>query len=123
MSLTLIIVLVALVVVLVAAVILYLHFRKKKMVKEAEEKINQKVEQSAGKLSNCFGGNDNIVSITQKGSRVTVQLKDISLANKEEINKELSSVMFMNNKVVFVIGSMSEEFSRLLEENVKKVNS
>ncbi len=123
MSLTLILVLVALAVILAAAVILYLHFRKKKMIKEAEEKINQKVEQSAGKLSNCFGGNDNIVSITQKGSRVTVQLKDISLVNKEEINKELSSVMFMNNKVVFVIGSMSEEFSRLLEENVKKVNS
>ncbi len=123
MSLTLIIILLAVAVVLAFFVILYLHFRKKKMIKEAEEKINEKVEQSAGKLSTCFGGNDNIVSITQKGSRVTVLLKDISLADKEEINKELSSVMFMNNKVVFVIGSMSEEFSRLLEENIKKVNS
>lgn len=89
--------------------------------KKAEIAIDKKVEDSAGKLSSCFGGKENIESISQKGSRVVVIVKDNSLVDKDEINKELSSVMFMNNKIVFVIGSKSEEFSKLLQENVDKI--
>ena len=53
------------------------------------------------------------------GSRVTVLIKDIEKVNKEEIQKQFDSVMFMGNKIVFVIGSMSEEFSALLKEKTK----
>ncbi len=108
----------------VLAVVMFFVFRKvsfNRKKKLSEEACNQKVEESAGKLSTCFGGKDNILSISQKGSRVSVNVKDIHLVNQDEINKELSSVMFMNNKVVFVIGSKSEEFSKLLKENIDKV--
>jgi phosphotransferase system IIB component len=108
--------------VLVAIIVfLILHIHKKQKIKASEEAADRKVVETAGKLSLCFGGNENILSIQQKGSRVSVLLKDISLVNKEEINKELSSVMFMNNKVVFIIGSKSEDFSRLLQENISKL--
>ena len=95
--------------------------RQDKKRKQSEIAVNQKVEESADKLSGCFGGKDNILSISQKGSRVSVSVKDIQLVDHDEINKELSSVMFMNNKVVFVIGSKSEEFSKLLQANIDKV--
>lgn len=89
-------------------------------IRKSDEEANERVEQSAGNLSTCFGGNDNIVSISQQGSRVTVLLKNPELIDKEAISKELSSVMYMGSKVVFVIGSKSEEFSRLLKENIDK---
>ncbi len=109
----------AVLVALIVFLILYIH--KKQKIKASEEAADRKVVETAGKLFLCFGGNENILSIQQKGSRVSVLLKDISLVNKEEINKELSSVMFMNNKVVFIIGSKSEDFSRLLQENISKL--
>ena len=89
-------------------------------IRKSDEEANERVKQSAGNLSTCFGGNDNIVSISQQGSRVTVLLKNPELIDKEAISKELSSVMYMGSKVVFVIGSKSEEFSRLLKENIDK---
>lgn len=89
-------------------------------IRKSDEEANERVEQSAGNLSTCFGGNDNIVSISQQGSRVTVLLKNPELIDKEAISKELSSVMYTGSKVVFVIGSKSEEFSRLLKENIDK---
>ena len=103
-----------------AAVFIILKINKNNKIKKSEEEVNQKVEESASHLALCFGGNDNIVEITQTGSRVTVLLEDPSKVNKEEIAKELSSVMYMGKKVVFVIGSKSEDFSRLLQENINK---
>lgn len=108
--------------ILVVALIVFLVVRAVRLskIRKSDEEANERVEQSAGNLSTCFGGNDNIVSISQQGSRVTVLLKNPELIDKEAIDKELSSVMYMGSKVVFVIGSKSEEFSRLLKENIDK---
>ena len=74
----------------------------------------------AKELSDKFGGRENIVEIVQKGSRVIVTVKDPVAVDKDEISRSLDSVMFMSNKIVFVIGTKSEQFKALLEENVGK---
>lgn len=111
---------VAVIIVIVGVIIAIFIIRKNKKIKESNLAADKKVEQSASHLSTCFGGSKNIVSISQKGSRVTLIVNDISLVDKETISKELPQVMYMNNKIVFVIGSMSEEFSKLLKDNIDK---
>lgn len=101
-------------------VFLALHLHKNAKIRKSNEEADKKVEESASHLALCFGGNDNIEEITQTGSRVSVKVKDPSKVDKEKIDQELSSVMYMGNKVVFVIGSKSEEFSTFLKENVGK---
>lgn len=85
-----------------------------------DQKIEEKVKTSAKELSDKFGGRENIVEIVQKGSRVIVTVKDPVAVDKNEISRSLDSVMFMSNKIVFVIGTKSEQFKALLEENVGK---
>ena len=85
-----------------------------------DQKIEEKVKTSAKELSDKFGGRENIVEIVQKGSRVIVTVKDPVAVDKDEISRSLDSVMFMSNKIVFVIGTKSEQFKALLEENVGK---
>lgn len=85
-----------------------------------DQKIEEKVKASAKELSDKFGGRENIVEIVQKGSRVIVTVKDPVAVDKDEISRSLDSVMFMSNKIVFVIGTKSEQFKALLEENVGK---
>ena len=87
---------------------------------QEDQKIEEKVKTSAKELSDKFGGRENIVEIVQKGSRVIVTVKDPVAVDKDEISRSLDSVMFMSNKIVFVIGTKSEQFKALLEENVGK---
>lgn len=118
---TLIVVIVICCVLIIAlGIIIAFKVSKNKKIRLSEEKANQKVEEAASHLSLCFGGNDNIESVSQKGSRVTILVKDMSLVEKTKIDEELSSVMYMGNKIVFVIGSKSEDFSKLLKENIEK---
>ncbi len=117
-----IILIIVLGVIALLGVIIYIILKTKrnKQIKEADEAVDLKVETSASHLSTCFGGNDNIVEIKQSGSRVNVLVADPAKVDKEAIDKELSSVMYMGNKIVFIIGSKSEDFSRLLQENIEK---
>jgi phosphotransferase system IIB component len=111
---------VAIVLVAVAIVIIILISRKQAKIKASEKAFDEKIKSSASTLSLCFGGNDNIKEISQRGSRVSVLVDDMSKVDKTKIDTTLNSVMYMGNKVVFIIGSKSEEFSKLLEENVAK---
>lgn len=92
------------------------HFQRKKQ----DEEVEEKVKTSAKEISDKFGGRENIVEITQRGSRVIVAVKDPLRVDKDEIAATLDSVMFMDKKIVFVIGTKSEQFKKLLEENVGK---
>ena len=114
------IIVIAIVLVAAAVIIIVLISRKQAKIKASEKAVDEKVKSSASTLSLCFGGNDNIKEITQRGSRVSVLVNDMSKVDKTKIDATLNSVMYMGNKVVFVIGSKSEEFSKLLEENVAK---
>lgn len=115
--------LIPLFVIIITVLVIYLVKQNKKKKKQnAEKKIDSEIKEVASSLKDKFGGKDNILEISSKGSRVTVLLKDISLINKDEINKTFDNVMFMSNKVVFLIGSDSEKFKQLLEDNISKEN-
>ena len=96
---------------------LLLVIRKKRKVKASDKQAEIKMTNSANAISDKFGGYSNIVSITQRGSRVTVSVVNPDLVLKKDIVTIMDNVMFMGNKVVFVIGSHSEEFQKLLSEN------
>lgn len=101
-------------------VFLILHILKKKKIRESDLQADKKVEEAANGLANCFGGNDNIQSISQQGSRVTILVKDMEKIDKDAISAQIPSVMYMGNKIVCVIGSKSEEFTQLLKSNIEK---
>lgn len=114
-------ILIPLCLIIIAVLTIYFIKQNKKKKKEnAEKKIDNEIKEVTSSLKDKFGGKDNIIEISSKGSRVTVIVKDISLINKEEINKTFDNVMFMSNKIVFLIGSDSEKFKQLLEDNVSK---
>ena len=92
---------------------------KRKKIRKSNEEANKKVEDSAKTIAGAFGGKSNIISITKQGSRVTLELKDPSLADKEKINTEFKDARYRGNKITLIIGSRSEEFRKLLEENRK----
>lgn len=115
-------VLIALAVCLVIGALISVIFiiNKKKKIKESEKKVEEKIQTSASHLSTLFGGKENILEITSRGSRVSITLKDMNTVDKEAIMKELDSCMFMGNRIVFVIGSRSGDFEKLLSENIEK---
>lgn len=114
-------ILIPLCLIIIAVLTIYFIKQNKKKKKEnTEKKIDNEIKEVTSSLKDKFGGKDNIIEISSKGSRVTVIVKDISLINKEEINKTFDNVMFMSNKIVFLIGSDSEKFKQLLEDNVSK---
>jgi phosphotransferase system IIB component len=104
----------------VLLILLCLYLRKKARIRKADEEVKAKVSASASVLSGKFGGNDNIRSISASGSRVTVIVIDPLKVDKAGISQSLDNVMYMGNKVVFVIGTESQEFEKLLAENVGK---
>ncbi len=115
--------LIALGVALLASVVVFIIVKiaKNKKIQESEEQANRVVAETASALASCFGGNENIKGITQRGSRVTIEVNDPLAVNKEEIDSHFQGAMYMGNKVVLVVGSKSEEFSKLLQENVDKI--
>ncbi len=115
------IVAVSAVIVVLVLLFVILKVRKNIRIKESNKKADEKIEESASHLSLLFGGKDNIKGISSKGSRVSVEVVDSSKLEKDAITKELDSVMFMGNKIVFIIGSKSEKFEKLLNENVEKI--
>ncbi len=117
-----VIVAVCVVVVAAAVVLIVLKVNRNRKIRQSEIEADQAVETKAKEVSDSFGGKENIVSITQSGSRVTVIVENPDIVEREEINNSLENVMFMGKKIVFVIGSRSETFKDLLEENIGKNN-
>ena len=59
------------------SVILFVFLKKKKVSNQYSEKVTL--------IINNLGGNDNIISVTPKMSRVEFVLKDYELVNKDEL--------------------------------------
>lgn len=108
--------------IIVLTVILIVRHIKMKKIKQSDEEVKKEVVTKASDLAKKLGSSENIEKIENHSSRVVVYVKDMSLVNKDEINTVLDNVMYMNNKIVFVIGSHGEEFKTLLEENIDKVS-
>lgn len=90
---------------LVVCLVLFLNRGKKK---------SPKIDNS--EWVEALGGNDNIVSITAVGSRLSLVLKDKENINRDKL-KELgvSSVLVMSNKVTLVIEGQAENIAKALE--------
>lgn len=103
-----------------AIILIVLHNKKKrKQYNKEVEKADIKFKEDTGKLANYLGGIDNVVGINLTGSRVSIQIKDITAIDKNKIDELFQPVVYMSNKITFVIGSKSNEFEQLLKDKLK----
>lgn len=112
---------VVIVVILIALFLIVRILLRKAKKKKAEEHVDRTITSSTSQLADKFGGKANIEKIQTSMSRVTVIVKDPTIIDKDGIDSILPGSMYMGNKIVFVIGSDSEKFKKLLEENVDKI--
>ena len=112
---------VVIVIILVALFLIIRILLKNANKKKAEEHVDKTIASSTSQLADKFGGKANIEKIQTSMSRVTVIVKNPTIIDKEGINSILPGCMYMGSKIVFVIGSDSEKFKKLLEENVDKI--
>lgn len=108
-------------VVLVLAIIGIVFIIRKKREKKSEKDLDSKIEETTNSLSLAFGGRVNILSIDQKGSRVSLKIKDISKVDKEKIDSLFSPVMYMSDKITFVIGERSQLFEEMLKKKIDEL--
>lgn len=94
--------------------------KRNNRIKQSEVAAANKVEESTSDLAFLFGSKKNIKEITSTGSRVSVELNDISKVDIQKIKEIYKDVLFNNNKAVFVVGEKSKEFASLLEKKLNK---
>ena len=81
----------------------------KSMKKDAHLEVN--------KLVDYLGGMDNIVDSQINLSRFIVTLRDISLANKEEIQKlGAKGIVEIDNQLKIILGNNSKQLKRYIDE-------
>lgn len=107
----------AILLVMIVTIIIFRSIKKRK-IRKSEEKVNQKIEDSTSGLILALGGKENIKEVSVMGSRVRVLLNDYEKIHREEILKLHDSVLFMNDKVTFVVGSLSNEFASKLNNRL-----
>ena len=103
-------------VVIVVALVLAFVLRKKK--KPVREKKTLAVSEDV--FISHIGGKDNIISYKLVGSRLSLELKDYSLVDKEALKADnIDGIIEMSNKIVLVKEDLSEELSIL--ESTKRL--
>ena len=69
------------------------------------------------KLVELLGGKDNIISTETNMSRFKVELKDISKANKEGIQKlGAKGIVEIDNQLKIILGSESKQLKKYIDE-------
>jgi glucose-like phosphotransferase system IIB component len=95
------------VIILVVFIIILLAVLKS-MKKDAHLELNKLVE--------YLGGKDNIISSETSLSRFKVTLKDVSLANKEAIQKlGAKGIVEINNQLKIILGSDSKQLKKYID--------
>ena len=85
----------------------------KSMKKDAHLEVN--------KLIDYLGGLDNIIDKQVNLSRFIVTLRDVSKANKEEIQKlGAKGIVEIDNKLKIILGPNSKQLKRYIDELKKK---
>ena len=98
--------------IIIAVLLIILFAILKSMRKNAHLEVN--------KLVDYLGGMDNIVDSQVNLSRFIVTLRDISLANKEEIQKlGAKGIVEIDNQLKIILGSNSKQLKRYIDE-IKK---
>ena len=102
--------LIGVVAVIIFGLIFALIFRKKK--KLVREKNTLSVSEDV--FLSHIGGKENIISYKLVGSRLSLELKDYSLVNKEALKADnIDGIIEMSNKIVLVKEDLSEELKIL----------
>jgi len=71
----------------------------------------------ANKLVEFLGGKDNILKVEASVSRFKVTLKDVSIVNKEAIQKlGAKGIVEINNQLKIILGSEAEKLRQYIEE-------
>lgn len=71
----------------------------------------------ANKLLNYLGGKDNVVNVEVNSSRLKVILKDVSLADKEAIQKlGAKGVVELDNQLKIIFDKKARTLKRYIEE-------
>ena len=83
-------------------------------------KLNKKnFTYEINKLVQYLGGKDNILDTEINMSRFKVTLKDVSLADKEAIQKlGAKGIVEVNNQLKIVLGSESKQLKKYINDNV-----
>ena len=69
------------------------------------------------KLVDYLGGKDNIISTETNMSRFKVTLKDVSIVNKEAIQKlGAKGIVEIDNQLKIILGSESKQLKKYLDE-------
>lgn len=69
------------------------------------------------KLINYLGGKDNITSVEDNKSRLIVTVNDVTLVNKEGIQKlGARGIVEIENQLKIIYGTKTKEFKRYIDE-------
>ena len=96
--------------IIVFAVLLVIYFAIRK-----SNKKDLKLE--FNKLVECLGGKDNIITYEFNKSRFVVTLADISLANKEAIQKMgAQGIVEIDNQLKIILGDSAKQLKKQINE-------
>jgi len=71
----------------------------------------------ANKLVSYLGGKDNIISYETNKSRFIVELKDVSIVNKEGIQKiGAQGIVELDNKLKIILGEDAEKIENFIDQ-------
>lgn len=71
----------------------------------------------ANKLINCLGGKENIINASCNMSRLKVILKDVSLADKEGIQKlGAKGIVEIDNQLKIIFDKNAKQLKKYIEE-------
>ena len=106
-----ILIIVASVIVLGTFFLLFTKFKNRKNTKQYSERILKIIEN--------LGGNDNIISVTPKMSRVEFVLNNYELVNKEELkNLGVQGISKTSQKITLVVGNeLAEDLEKTFKRN------
>lgn len=75
----------------------------------------------ANKLVELLGGKDNIISVEANMSRFKVMLRDISLVNKDAIQKlGAKGIVEIDNQLKIILGKEAERLKKYIDDLIIK---
>ncbi len=102
--------------ILTALLVLFFIAFKKKGKSEASSKSKIETTLNNGSFLLALGGEDNILSFSNNGSRLSIELKNYDLIDENKLNEMgVNSIIKMSNKVVLVIKNNMSTFVDILK--------
>ena len=105
-------------VLLVGIIVLVILIARRKPGAEEEEEV---IDDSEWLIA--LGDKDNIKSVSVRGSRLSVELNDDKLINREQLTSlGVKSIITMSNKLILVIENNASEIADRIQSNLSENN-